>query len=57
MTLRAANVKAPGVSAALSADALHEPYHNRPFEWDEKEGAIVFRGLEIADRSVHRIYY
>lgn len=57
VTLRAANVKASEVSAALSANALHEPYHNRPFEWDEKEGAIVFRGLEIADRSVHRIYY
>ena len=57
VTLRAANVRASGVGAAVSTSALHEPYHNRPFEWDQKEGAIVFRGLEIGERSVHRIYY
>ena len=57
VTLRAANVRASGVGAAVSTSALHEPYHNRPFEWDEQKSAIVFRGLETGERSVHRIYY
>jgi hypothetical protein len=56
-TLHAASVGAPEVGAALSSSALREPYHNRPFDWDEKEGVIIFRGLEIGARSVHRIYY
>jgi hypothetical protein len=57
VTLRAENVGMSEVGATLNASPLHEPYHNRPFEWDQKEGAIVFRGLEIGERSVHRIYY
>ncbi|MFL6604021.1 MAG: hypothetical protein ACJ8R9_22205 [Steroidobacteraceae bacterium] len=57
VTLRAANVGASEVGAALSASALHDPYHNRHFEWDQKDGVIIFRGLEIGERSVHRIYY
>jgi len=57
VTLRAANVRAPEVNAALNANALREPYHNRPFESDENEGVIIFRGLEIGERSTHRILY
>lgn len=55
--LRAAGVKADDVSAALKTNTLREPYHNTPFEWDEKGSDIVFHGLELADRSVHRIFY
>jgi hypothetical protein len=57
VTLRAAKVAMPDVPAALSANSLREPYRNHPFEWDEKERAIIFRGLEIGERSVHRVYY
>jgi hypothetical protein len=45
------------VNAALNASALREPYHKRPFESDENEGVIIFRGLEIGERSIHRILY
>lgn len=57
VTLRAANVTAPAISSALSTSALREPYQNRPFEWDQQKGDIIFRGLELDERSVHRIYY
>jgi len=57
VTLRAENVRATELNAALSASALREPYHNRPFESDANAGAVVFRGLTIGERSVHRIYY
>ena len=29
-----------------------EPYHNRPFEWDQKEGAIAKTHLHTSPRSV-----
>jgi hypothetical protein len=57
VTLRAANVGSGEAGAALRASALRDPYRDKPFEWDGKEAAIIFRGLEIGERSVHRIYY
>jgi hypothetical protein len=57
VTLYSEKVEATQVSAALSTSTLREPYHNRPFEWDGTGDAILFRGLEIADRGVHHIYY
>ena len=56
-TLHAANVGTREVSAALHASALRDPYRDKPFDWDANEAAIIFRGLEIGERSVHRIYY
>jgi len=56
-TLRSANLAVTEIAGAVSASALREPYHNKPFEWDEKEGVITFRGLELSERSVHRVYY
>jgi hypothetical protein len=47
VTLRAANVDPANVAAALAASSLRDPYTNRPFEWNEKDGAVVFRGLEL----------
>ena len=43
--------------AAVSASALREPYHNRPFEWARADKAVVFRGLEMSERGVHHLYY
>jgi hypothetical protein len=57
VTLRAANIGVPEVAAALTSAALRDPYNNRPFEWDEKGRAIVFRGLEVGERGEHRIQY
>jgi hypothetical protein len=57
ITLHAANVDDANVAAALAAASLRDPYTNRPFEWDEKDGAIVFRGLELSERAEHRIRY
>jgi len=57
VTLRAANVQAAGVAAALAASQLRGPYDNQPFEWDQKHSAIVFRGLELSERAEHRILY
>lgn len=57
VTLRASGVKAPDVATALSSIQLRNPYNDQPFSWDEKEGAIVFRGLEAGERGQHRIRY
>jgi hypothetical protein len=57
VTLRAANVPASGVPTALSSAQLRNPYNDRPFSWDEKDGAIVFRGLQPGERGEHRIRY
>jgi hypothetical protein len=57
VTLRAAGVPASGVATALSNAQLRNPYNGQPFAWDEKEGAIVFRGLQPGERGEHRIRY
>jgi hypothetical protein len=57
VTLRGANVPADQVAQALAASPLQDPYHNRPFEWQEKDGIILFRGLELSERAEHRIRY
>jgi hypothetical protein len=57
VSLRDAGVAAEDVAAAVASSALHEPYRDRPFEWDASEGTLVFRGLEPRERGVHRIHY
>jgi hypothetical protein len=57
VTLRASDVKAHEVAAALSAAPLRNPYNEQPFAWDEKDSAIIFRGLEADERGEHRIHY
>jgi hypothetical protein len=57
VTLRAENVSAIDLNAALRASTLREPYHNRPFESDAHAGVVIFRGLEIGERGIHRIWY
>jgi hypothetical protein len=57
VTLRAANVPVSGVPTALSSAQFRNPYNGRPFVWDEKDGAIVFRGLQPGERGEHRIRY
>lgn len=56
-TLRASGVEAKDVSAALTNAEQRDPYTNQPFGWDDKSGAIVFRGLQSGERGEHRIYY
>lgn len=55
--LRSSGVEAKDVSAALSNVDQRDPYTNLPFAWDDKLGAIVFRGLQSGERGEHRIYY
>jgi len=55
--LRAAGVEVKDMSAALANAAQHDPYTDRPFEWDEEDRAIVFRGLQTGERGEHRILY
>ena len=55
--LRSSGVEAQGVSAALSNADQRDPYTDLPFAWDDKLGAIVFRGLQTGERGEHRIYY
>ena len=50
-------VLAKDVSAALSNADQRDPYTDLPFAWDDKLGAIVFRGLQTGERGEHRIYY
>jgi hypothetical protein len=57
VTLRAAKVAAAEVPAQLAVTSLRNPYDDRPFEWDPKSSAIIFRGLEPSERGVHRIRY
>jgi hypothetical protein len=57
VTFRAAKVGISEVAAALAAAPLRNPYNNRPFEWDGKNRDILFRGLELGERGVHRIRY
>ena len=56
-TLRDSNVKADDVAAALSANDLRNPYDDRPFAWDAKDKAIVFRGLATGERGQYRMRY
>ena len=55
--LRAQRVSKDEVAAALSTAPLRNPYDNRPFEWDAEQGAIVFVGLERAERGTHPYRY
>ena len=56
-TLRGEKTGMAEGGAAVSASALREPYHNRPFEWVQADRAVVFRGLEMSERGVHHVYY
>jgi hypothetical protein len=55
--LRGRGVSAADVAKALADSDLHDPYTDKPFAWDEKEGAIVFTGLEPGERRRHAISY
>jgi hypothetical protein len=57
VSLRAVKVEATEMRRAVDGSVLREPYQNRPFGLDEKEGVIVFRGLEVGERGTHRIRY
>jgi hypothetical protein len=56
-TLRASGIEAKDVPAALGNAELRDPYTDRPFDWNESDHAIVFRGLETAERGQHRVYF
>jgi hypothetical protein len=56
-TLHGSNVDSANVAGALAASSLRDPYTNRPFEWEEREGAILFLGLELDEWGEHRIRY
>ena len=52
MTLHAANVGVPNIGAASSASALHEPYHNRPFDWsDANSGKLLWKTYTLPDNG------
>lgn len=57
VTFRAARVGMSEVAVELAAAPLRNPYNNRPFEWDGKNHAILFRGLELGERGERRIQY
>lgn len=56
-TLRARQAPITDIAATLAADALRNPYDDEPLQWDTREGAIVFIGLEPGERGEHRLYY
>ncbi len=53
VTLRADGVEPADVPAALATSSLRNPYDERPFEWDARQGAIVFEGLDRRERGRH----
>jgi hypothetical protein len=55
--LRSSGVAVEDVAAALGNAEQRNPYTHQPFAWDDKLGAIVFRGLQSGERGAHRIYY
>lgn len=56
-TLRVAGIEVKDMPAAVADAELRSPYNDRPFNWDETNRAIVFRGLEKRERGEHRIDY
>jgi hypothetical protein len=56
-TLRASGTAAEHLPTTVASAELRNPYTDRPFDWDEARGAIVFRGLETGERGEHVIYY
>jgi hypothetical protein len=56
-TLRATSIETRNLPSAVASAELRSPYTDRPFDWDEANGAIVFRGLERSERREHRVYY
>jgi hypothetical protein len=57
VTLRSEGVLPADLPAALRTKALRNPYDGEPLLWDERRGAIVFRGLEQGVRGEHRFYF
>ena len=56
-TLRASGTASEHLPTTVASAELRSPYTDRPFDWDEPRGAIVFRGLETGERGEHVIYY
>lgn len=54
---RERNVPASDVAAALETAPFRDPYNDRPFDWDDEHGMIIFTGLEPAPRGQHLIKY
>jgi hypothetical protein len=55
--LRSRKVTATEVSAQLAASSVRVPYTGEPFTWDETEKAVIFQGLEPAERARYRFVY
>lgn len=55
--LRSHSVAATGVSAALAASSLRNPYTDKPFGWIAKDGLIVFVGLDSKNRRRYAFVY
>jgi hypothetical protein len=55
--LRQQGVKPGQVAAQLDKIQFTNPYDNKPFVWDSKNGSVVFVGREKGERRVHAILY
>jgi hypothetical protein len=55
--LRSRKVPVAQVPAELAASQIRGPYSAEPFAWDAEEAAIVFTGLEPAERGRHAFKY
>lgn len=54
--LREGNARGDDIAAALAASTLRNPYDDAPFEWDMRQNAIVFHGLEGGKRGTHTVF-
>jgi hypothetical protein len=51
------NIAVADVPAQLTTTPIRDPYTGNPFTWDAREGALVFIGLEPAERARHVVIY
>ena len=57
LQLRNRSVAPEQVADELQQAELRNPYHEKPFEWDANEKALVFVGLEEGQRGRHVYVY
>jgi hypothetical protein len=55
--LRSRKITAARVREQLSSSPVRTPYTGEPFTWDAQEEAVVFTGLEPAQRARYRFPY
>jgi hypothetical protein len=55
--LRAKNIAVAEVPKHLAATPTRDPYTGNPFAWDTQDNALVFIGLEPAERARHVFIY